>query len=250
LQQADPQTAAAVVGEPFATGGGAVVPGPEYWKQVRAVCDEYGVLLISDEIVSGFGRTGHWFARDHYDFVPDVICLAKGITSGYLPLSAAVFSSRTVDRFRGRVLSHGLTYSGHPVCCAAALATLQVIEDDDLVARAAKAGRHLAVRFAELYDRHRCVGQVRSLGLFGVIELVGDRSMKTPLPLSASLSEDLGGKAPGAQVVGWMEQRGIVVRGRDGLVKVAPPLTIQTEEIDLAMEALDDAFGRLDAYAT
>jgi taurine--2-oxoglutarate transaminase len=248
LLQMDPGTVAALVGEPFSSGGGAVVPGPDYWKQVRALCDQYGIVLVADEIVSGFGRTGHWFARDHYDYVPDILCLAKGLTSGYLPLSAAVVTRSMLERFRGRPLPHGLTYSGHAVCCAAALATLDVIDGDDLVARAAKSGHHLAERLVELSERHPCVGHVQSLGLFAVIELVGDPATKAPLPGSAIVAEDLPAGAPGSQLVSWMERHGIVVRGRDSLVKVAPPLTVTTEEIDLAFDRLGEGLERLDRF--
>lgn len=133
IDEADPTTVAAIIGEPVSTGGPPVVPSPGYWRLIRDLCDEHGVLLIADEVVTGFGRTGAWFGLDHYGDQPDIVCLGKGIASGYLPLSAAVFADGVAEAFQDRLLPHGLTYSGHPVCCAAALATIAVIEEDGLV---------------------------------------------------------------------------------------------------------------------
>jgi taurine--2-oxoglutarate transaminase len=253
-------TIAAVIGEPFVTGSAAVVPGRDYWRQVRQVCDEHGILLIGDEVVSGFGRTGHWFGRDYYDYEPDMIVFAKGLTSGYLPLSAAIFRTNVVDGFRSRLLPHGLTYSGHPICCAAALANIAVIEEDDLVANAAAMGRRLADGMDWLVERHPSIGEARSLGLFGVLELVQDRETKAAFPADLALGGDIPAGGSVAQQVGAaMRQRGIILTGGSLLrakraadvidsLRFAPPLTITADEIDLFYETLDPILDRVDEH--
>jgi taurine--2-oxoglutarate transaminase len=249
IEQAGPETVAAVIGEPFnATTG--MVPGPDFWRKVRAVCDEYDLLLIGDEVVSGFGRTGRWFARDLYNYKPDIIVFAKGLTSGYLPLSAAVFNKKVTDGFVGRVWPHGLTYSGHTLCCAAALENLSVIEDEGLIENAASMGEHLAAGLRELQENHPCVGDVRSIGLYGAIELVVDRETKEPFPPDARLA-DGDGPAPGIalETAALLNGKGILVNALrvQGIVKFSPPLTITSKEIDLVMAELDVALSRADA---
>jgi taurine---2-oxoglutarate transaminase len=136
-------TVAAIIGEPIIATGGCIVPGRGFWRGVRSLCDRYDILLISDEIVTGFGRTGFWFARDYYDYKPDIIAFAKGLSSGYAPLSAAVLNNRVSGALNDTILPHGLTYSGHPLACAVALANINVIEMDGLIDRAGRRGRRL-----------------------------------------------------------------------------------------------------------
>jgi taurine--2-oxoglutarate transaminase len=230
IEQTGPEAIAAVLGEPFTTAGPAVFPSRRYWKRVRALCDEYDLLLIADEVVSGFGRTGHWFARDYYDYEPDILCFGKGLTSGYLPLSATVFSAAVAERFADEVLPHGLTYSGHPVCCAAALANLQVIEEDDLVANARMMGAYLANGLHDLRTDHPIVGRAESLGLFAVLELESQRSSAEGAEL-------------GPDVMRVAEERGVIVRGAEDRVAFAPPLTITKAELDVGLGVLDEALG-------
>jgi taurine--2-oxoglutarate transaminase len=228
IEQAGPDSIAAVIGEPFVTAGPAVFPTRSYWKKVRAICDEYGLLLISDEIVTGFGRTGHWFARDYYDYEPDILCFGKGLTSGYLPLSAAVFTGEVASRFADETLPHGLTYAGHPVCCAAAIANLEVIDENDLVSKAAAAGIYLAKALNVLRSSHEVVSRAQSLGLFAVIELDTRKSRSDPADL-------------GPEVMRLSEERGVIVRGAEDRVSFAPPLTVTPEEVDFGLAALAEA---------
>lgn len=248
IEQAGPETIAALIGEPFnATAG--IVPGPTFWRQVRELCDEYGILLIGDEVVSGFGRTGHWFARDHYDYEPDIIALAKGLTSGYLPLSATVFRSNVSQKIEGEPWPHGLTYSGHMLCCVAGLANIAVIEDDGLIERAAASGRVLSAGLETLRKRHPCVGDVRAIGLYGAIELVRDRATKEPFEPDARI-EPGEGKALGIalEVVAILKRRGILVNAArvGGIVKFSPPLTIEHDEIEWVLHELDQVLDSVD----
>lgn len=247
IEREGPETIAAVLGEPLPTSGIACVPGPDYWRGVRALCDQYGLLLISDEIVSGFGRTGHWFARDHYDYEPDIICLAKGLTSGYLPLSAAVFRDDVAERFQSMTFRHGLTYAGHPVCCAAALANIEVLERRGLVGNAAAQGGRLTHELAVLAERHPSVGCATNLGLFAVIELVQDAERKLPFPDDLGLDGKPGTAAGmGGRVVAALLDRGIVVRGAPECVAFAPPLGVTDDEIDRVMGALSEVLTQVD----
>lgn len=251
IEQLGPETIAAVIGEPFnATAG--VVPGPTFWRHVRELCDEHGILLIGDEVVSGFGRTGRWFARDHYDYEPDILVFAKGLTSGYLPLSAAVFRDTVARRLEDRLWPHGLTYAGHPVCCAAGLANIAVIEEDGLLEHAAEMGSVLADGLGRLKDRHPSVGDVRSIGLYGAIELVADRSTKAPFASDARIEPGDGEPVGVAlEVMGMLKRRGILVNAMrvEGIVKFSPPLTIQRQEIELVIDELDRVLGELDRIA-
>jgi taurine--2-oxoglutarate transaminase len=248
IEQAGPETIAALIGEPFnATAG--MVPGPDFWRQARDVCDEYGILLIGDEVVSGFGRTGRWFARDYYDYEPDIITFAKGLTSGYLPLSAAVFRRNVVEQFEDRLWPHGLTYSGHSLCCVAGLANIAVIEEDGLVEHAASMGRVLAAGLEGLKERHPSVGDVRSIGLYGAVELVADRQTKQPFPAGVRIEPGTG-VPPGValEIAGILRRNGILVNAMrvEGIVKFSPPLTIECDEVEFVIAALDDVLGKLD----
>jgi taurine--2-oxoglutarate transaminase len=250
LDRLGPHNVAAVIGEPFnATTG--MVPGPEFWRGVRQACDDHHVLLIADEVVSGFGRTGRMFALETYGYEADIICLAKGLTSGYLPLSATVLSRRVDDAIRGRVFPHGLTYSGHPVCCAAALATIAVLEEDGLVARAAEIGRRLSAGLRELSGAHPCIGDIRSIGAFAAIELVRDPATREPFPAGTVWIE---GGVPtadvSAQLAAWMRAQGVLVNSTrvPGIVKFCPPFTVTDDEVDLVLDRLDKVLGLLDAH--
>lgn len=251
IEQAGPETIAALIGEPFnATAG--IVPGRAFWQQVRELCDTYGILLLADEVVSGFGRTGHWFARDHYGYEPDIIVFAKGLTSGYLPLSATVFRQNVADKLDGELWPHGLTYSGHGVCCAAGLANIAVMEEDRLVEHAAEMGRRLSAGLETLKDRHPSVGDVRSIGLYGAIELVANRATKAPFPTEARI-EPGDGKPAGValEIADILKRRGILVNAMrvEGIVKFSPPLTIEADEIDLVLAELDRVLTDLDKVA-
>src|SRR5262249_34199459 len=181
LQLENPATVAAVVVEPV-TGAAGGFPLPDgYLKRLREVCDRYGILLIADEVITGFGRTGAWFAVEHENVVPDLLVLAKGLTSGYVPMGAVVVRERIAQHFESRMLPLGGTYAGHPLACAAALACLQEYDQRGLIPAARRMGELFLARLGELAGRHRCVGDVRGKGLLACVELVRDRNTKAPL---------------------------------------------------------------------
>ena len=159
-----------------------LVPPDDYYSKLRAVCDKYGILLIDDEVMSGFGRTGKWLATQHYGIHPDIVTCAKGLTSGYLPLGAVIVSDAIAKYFETNMLWGGLTYSGHPVCCAAAVANLQIYEEEKLFMNVERQGRYLASRLEAMKQKYRCVGDVRYKGLFSALELVKDKTTREPLP--------------------------------------------------------------------
>jgi len=193
-----PDTVAAFIAEPVQGAGGVIVPPAAYWPLVREVCDRHGVLLIADEVVTGFGRTGHWFGTRLWGVKADLWCLAKGISSGYVPLGATAVNARVADAFvEGDPalgsMAHGYTYSGHPVAAAAALATLDVLDKEDVVGNAARQGEHLLQRLREIGARSRLVGDVRGVGLMACLELVADKATRKPLARGA---REIGAVAP------------------------------------------------------
>mgnify|MGYP001375988668 CR=1 FL=1 len=185
-----PETIAAVLLETVTGTNGVIVPPDGYLQGVRRLCDRYGILMICDEVMSGFGRTGTWFAVDHWQVTPDLITMAKGLTAGYAPLGAVAMRGEIADHFAQREYVGGLTYNGHPLSLAAAAAVITVMKEDGLVDQAAQTGKIMAEMMAELADRHPSVGEVRSIGLFGVIELVRSRQTREPMtPFNASSPE-------------------------------------------------------------
>jgi taurine--2-oxoglutarate transaminase len=248
IEQHGPEMFAAVIAEPFTTGGGAILPRPAFWRGVRALCDEFEMLLIADEIVTGFGRTGRWFARDHYKYEPDIICLGKGLSSGYLPLSAAVFKQEVAQHFEHQPFNHGMTYTGHPICCAAAAACIDVIAEDGLVDNAARMGDRMRRLVDELSRRHPCVGAAETLGLFSTIELVEDPDKRTAFgEIDPLFPEGGGSPAPvPAQVAGSMRSQGIIVRGTSAALKISPPLIVGVEQLETTFDALDDLLTSVD----
>jgi taurine--2-oxoglutarate transaminase len=176
-----PETIAAVLMETVTGTNGIIIPPDGYLKGVRALCDRYGILMIADEVMSGFGRTGQWFAVDHWGVTPDLLTMAKGLTSGYAPLGAVAMRPEIADFFQDRVFQSGLTYNSHPISLAAASANIQVMQDDRLVAHARELGPVLRRMLADLGEQHPSVGEVRSIGLFGILELVRDRRTREPL---------------------------------------------------------------------
>jgi putrescine---pyruvate transaminase len=235
IAAAGPDRVAAVFAEPVPGPGGVLVPPPEYWPRIRAICDRHGVLLVADEVVTGFGRTGRWFACDHWQVVPDLMILGKGLTGGYQTLAAVALRGRVAERLARRLVPHGFTYSGHPAACAAALACLQIIEDEGLVDRAAAAGVRL---LNGLQDRlHDCpiAGDVRGIGLMAAVELVSDRATRAPLRLGTRGIDRLERE---------LRQRGVLCFA-DNPVIVAPPLTITDQNADELAAAVTGAVTSL-----
>src|SRR6185312_309188 len=176
-----PESIAAILMEGESGSSGCIKYPPDYLQKVRALCDRYGILLIADEVMSGFGRTGKWFACELHGVVPDMIATAKGITAGYLPMGALMVSDAIAKHFDDRVLWLGLTYSAHPVACAAGVEVLKIYEDEGLIENAARMGRYLDERAEQLLMKHPCIGDYRNTGLLGCLELVKDRRTKEPM---------------------------------------------------------------------
>ncbi len=229
-----PETVAAFIGEPVQGAGGVIIPPASYWPKVQRICRHYDILLIADEVICGFGRTGQWFGSDTFDIKPDIMPMAKGLTSGYLPLSAVMVGDRVVDVLweKGGEFAHGFTYSGHPVACAVALENIAIIEEENLVQRVREdVGPYLQQRLASLAD-HPLVGEVRGLGLLGAVELVADKKTHgrfAPEGRAGTICRDHCFK-------GNVISRAV----RDTMV-ISPPLTITREEIDELVARLSKA---------
>jgi len=230
-----PGTIAGFLLEPISGTNGVLIPPDGYLQGVRELCDRHGILMICDEIMSGFGRTGRWFAVDHWDVVPDLITLAKGLTSSYVPLGAVGMRPHIAKYFDDHVFFGGLTYNSHPLGCAAALGALQAYEEDDMVGNAKRMGAVLARQHQRLMERHPCVGAVRSIGLFGAIELV--RSRKTMEPLAP-----FNGTSPEMKaIVQALLDAGLFTFVRWNTIMTNPPLCINEAELDEGFEILDTA---------
>jgi taurine--2-oxoglutarate transaminase len=237
LQLENPATVAAVVVEPV-TGAAGGFPLPDgYLARLRQVCDRYGILLIADEVITGFGRTGAWFAVEHENVVPDILVLAKGLTSGYVPMGAVVVREHIAQHFESRMLPLGSTYAAHPLACAAALACLEEYEQAALIPHARRMGELLLSQLRELGQRHVCVGDVRGKGLLVCLELVRDRERKVPLvpPNTDSLLP--------VQIRRRAWDLGIHLLARGSLLLLAPPLIVQPDQIAEAVAKLDQLLG-------
>jgi taurine--2-oxoglutarate transaminase len=240
LQYEGPQNVAAVIMETVVGGNGAIPPPPGYLQSIREVCDRHGILLILDEVIAGFGRTGKWFACENWDVVPDIITVAKGINSGYVPLGAMVISEPIAEWVRDKYFAGGLTYSGHPLACAAGVASIEAFQEEGIVENAAEMGQVLGDGLAALADKHESIGEVRGLGLFYGVELVKDRETREPLvPFNAS-GEAF---APMAKIAKAALDRGLYLFTHWNVIIVGPPLTITREEVAEGLEKLDEALG-------
>ena len=232
-----PSTIAAVVAEPISSPMGAAVPGPNYWPLLRELCDRYGCLLIADEVITGFGRTGKMFACEHWNVTPDIMTVAKGITSGYIPMGGAITRKIISDAFVGSskaAFRHVITFGGHPVASAAALRNIQILEDEHLADNAAVMGDRLLDGLNELKDKHKIIGDVRGLGLLCGVELVKDRATKKHFPAEADLA---------ARLTQGFADNGILLRGGDTM-NVAPPLCVTPGEIDEILTVMDRVIGQ------
>lgn len=243
INRLGPENVAAFVAEPITGASGAAITPPEgYWQKVREICDHYGILLIADEVMTGFGRTGKPFAMDHWQVLPDMMVVGKGLSAGYTPMAGVIVSERIIRTIRegsGR-FGYGHTMAGNPLGAAAALAALRLMEEQDVVNRAARAGERLRAGLEELATRHRAVGQVRGLGLMLGLELVAHQEPPAPFPFAAD--------ATGALVRAAFDQGLILYPGRGALdgvggdaVLVAPPLIIADAELDELLARLDQA---------
>ena len=233
IQLEGPRSIAAIIIEPVTGTNGILIPPDGYLEGLRALCDAHGILLIADEVMSGFGRTGAWFAVDHWKVVPDLITMAKGITSAYIPLGAVGMKRKIAETFADTPFPSGLTYGGHVLACAAALATIAVYEEDGLIDRARQTGKLMAELLADLTARHPSVGAVRSIGLFGVVELVRNRTTLEPMaPFNGTSSEMMAiGK--------FFRDEGLFTFVRWNYFFTNPPLCISESELREAFSIID-----------
>jgi taurine--2-oxoglutarate transaminase len=246
LQYEGAHTVAAVILETVVGTNGIIVPPDGYLQAIREVCDRHGILLIADEVMAGFGRTGKWFGVENWDVVPDILCLAKGINSGYVPLGAMVVRKPIADWVRDKYFAGGLTYSGHPLACASAIASIEAFKEEGIVENAAEMGDVFAEQLRGLANRHPSIGDVRGLGCFWGIELVKNRETREPLvPFNASGDAF----APVARVSKAALERGLYLMTHWNVIMVCPPLTITRDEIEEGVSILDEALAIADEYA-
>lgn len=235
---------AAVLVEPVVGTNGVLVPPDEYMPRLRQICDASGVLLIADEVMSGWGRTGKWFAVDHWNVTPDILTTAKGITSAYVPLGLCATSGRIASFFDDHYFSHGHTYEAHPLTLAPAVAAINELKRLQLIDRAAEIGAYTGARLRELMANHPCIGDVRGLGLFWAVDLVKNRERKESFN---SMADKIAGRALVVdRVAADMMNRGVFLQAWISHLVIAPPLIITREEVDAGIAALDGALSIAD----
>jgi taurine---2-oxoglutarate transaminase len=247
LMYEGPQTVAAVILETVTGTNGIIVPPDGYLQSIREVCDRHGILLILDEVMAGWGRTGRWFGCDNWDVVPDIITTAKGINSGYVPLGAMTVRDHVYDAIKDRFFAGGLTYSGHPLACATGVASIEAFREEGVVENAAAMGDHLREQLPRLAESHPSIGEVRGLGLFWGVELVRNRQTREPLvPFNA------GGEAaePITRITKACLERGLYPFVHWNVLAITPPLNITREELDEGLEILDEVLAIADEYST
>ncbi|MEZ4633179.1 MAG: aminotransferase class III-fold pyridoxal phosphate-dependent enzyme [Deinococcales bacterium] len=237
-----PNTVAAFIAEPIQGAGGVIVPPANYWPRVREICNKYEVLLIADEVVTGFGRSGTMFGSRTWGVKPDIMTLAKGITSGYIPLGATLLSQEVVETIENAAgnlsrVMHGYTYSGHPVACAAGIAALDIVEQEDLPGMVRQQETYFLGALAELKAKHEAVGDVRGKGLMAAIELVSDRKLKSPVDAKLGIAQ---------KIAESCKRQGVMVRPSGaGMIILSPPLVIARQELSLIISAIDQALAEV-----
>jgi taurine---2-oxoglutarate transaminase len=245
LQYEGPNTVAAVILETITGTNGIIVPPDGYLQSIRDTCNRYGIVLIADEVMAGFGRTGKWFGVDNWDVVPDIMTVAKGINSGYVPLGAMIVREPIAEWVRDKYFAGGLTYSGHPLACASAVASIEAFREEGIVENAAAMGDVFREELAGLADRHPSIGEVRGLGCFWGLELVRNRETREPLVPFNATGEAM---APVNRVARAALDRGLYLMTHWNVIMVCPPLTITRDEIDEGIAALDEALAIADEY--
>ncbi len=242
LMYENPESVAAIFLETITGTNGIIIPPNGFLKGIRKLCNKYGILMVCDEVMCGMGRTGKWFAVDHWDVVPDILTMAKGITSAYLPLGAVAINSKIADYYETNAFKVGSTYQNHSLCLAAGVENLKIMEDEQLVENAQKMGKIMNRHLQMLKDKHPSVGDVRSIGLFGCIELVKNRETKEPMAGYNQTSE------PMKQLNTFLRNNGIYTMIHWNLVHTNPPLCINEKQIDDAFAILDEALNITDKY--
>jgi adenosylmethionine-8-amino-7-oxononanoate aminotransferase len=226
IQFEDPEQISAFIGEPIQQGFGAYAPPKEYWKIVRGICDRYGILLIDDEVICGFGRTGKWFGIEHFDIQPDLMTMAKGISSGYVPLGAVGCTERVMEPIE--IFQHLHTYSNHPVACAAALKNIEIMQRENLIDHSQRMGIYFLEGLKTL-KVHPTVGEVRGIGLWAAIDFTSDKKKKAPFPVQRV-----------NHLIERAKKKGLMIKTMGQTLEFAPPLIIRREEIDEAIRILDE----------
>jgi len=227
LMYDNPKSVAAIIVEPIVGTNGIIIPPKSYMKGLRQLCDENGILLISDEVMAAWGRSGKWFGIDHFDIVPDIISTAKGITSGYVQLGATIWSKKIWDYFQERKFTSGLTYCGHALACACGIANIEVYKKENLIDKAAKDGEYLAGKLKALEGKHPSVGDTRCKGLWACIELVSDKKTKAPM---AGYNDSI--RNVSAQLGKIFMDNGLYLYSNWDYIFISPPLTISRPQID------------------
>ncbi len=240
-----PSNVAAIIMEGESGSSGCIKYPPDYWKRLRALCDKHGILLVSDEVMSGFGRTGKWFAVEHGGVVPDMITMAKGLTSSYLPLGGLLVTDTIASAFDSKPMMLGLTYSAHAVSCAAALATIQVYEEENLLERATKMGAYMTKKVGEMTTRHPSIGDFRCTGLLGCIELVKNRTTKEPMAPWNSGPADM--KVMN-EVAAKIRELGMFTFVRWNYIFTCPPLIVDEAGIDEGLDIISQAISIADRH--
>ncbi len=239
IQHQGPQTVAAMIAEPVSAAAGIHIPPPEYWQRLREIADQYDVVLIADEVITGFGRLGEWFGPMKWDVQPDITTVAKAITSGYAPLGAAIATKKVADSFVGtdsETFRHLITFGGHPISASAALANLKIFEREDLVGNSRRMGEYLFSQLQRLRE-HDITGDIRGgVGLLAAVELVKDRATKERFPASAGLAKKL---------PQMLYERDMISFRAGDIISICPPLMISRDEVDFIVDSLDGALGQI-----
>lgn len=242
-----PENIAAILMEGESGTSGCIKYPPGYFKKLRAICDKFGILLIADEVMSGFGRTGKWFGIENHAVIPDMIAAAKGITAGYLPLGALIVRDEIAAKYDDKTLMLGLTYNAHPVSCAAALEVLKIYEDENLLENAVEMGKYIDKKAEEMKQQHPGIGDFRNTGMLGCFELVKNKSTKEPMaPFNAKPEE----MVVMSKVAAKIRELGLYTFVKWNFIFVAPPLNIKKEQIDEGMNIISKAVAIADEYCT
>ncbi|MEM6306686.1 MAG: aminotransferase class III-fold pyridoxal phosphate-dependent enzyme, partial [Pseudomonadota bacterium] len=247
LQYENPNTVAAVILETVVGTNGIIVPPDGYLQSIRDTCTKYGILLIMDEVMAGFGRTGQWFAVDHWGVEPDIITAAKGINSGYVPLGTMSVSTELHDWLRDTPLPGGLTYAGHPLACASGVAAIRAMRDENTLQNATDMGALMRAELAKLAEKHPCIGDIRGLGMFNGIELVKNRDTRAPLvPFAAKGAE----AKPMSDMMAFAMNEGLYLSFFSNVIRLTPPLNISRADMMHGLEILDRTLDIADRECT
>ena len=247
LQYENPNTVAAVILETVVGTNGIIVPPDGYLQSIRETCDKHGILLIMDEVMAGFGRTGKWFAVDHWGIEPDILTAAKGINSGYVPLGTMSVSKTLADWLRDYPMPGGLTYAGHPLACASGVAAIRAMEEEATLDHATRMGALMRQELSRMMDRHPSIGQVRGLGMFNGIELVKNRTTRAPLVPFAAKGE---AAKPMSDMMSFAMQNGLYLSFYSNVIRLTPPLNISDEDMMTGLSILDRTLEIADTYCT